>query len=845
MRTKIILFILLITLPAHTLLAKGDNSIANDSTTADNNIYKQLTDSAISKKGLFTLHELKNDYYFEIPDSILHREFLIVNKILKVPYELNDAGINKGINYENTLIRFELDSANNKLFVRNVRPKPHYPEDDFIAASVHENFKSPLMGSLKIDGYNPDSTSYIIKINDLYDGTNPLFNDLYKRINIGGSITKDLSRIVRAKSFDNNVSIVSELSTKVDEGFSSVFLTVEALSSIVLLPENPAPSRFLSSRVGYFTVPYTFYSDTQSNVERKAIITRWKLEPSDKEAYLRGELVEPIKPIVFYLDQSTPKQWRKYMKQGIEDWQIAFEKAGFKNAIIAKEFTDSIDTDNINYSSITYIASEKMNAMGPSVYDPRSGEIIQADIIWWHNVISMLRNWIITQTSIAQPKAQLWDLPEELLGDAMRFVACHEVGHSLGLRHNMAASSAFPVDSLRSNEFVKQWGTSASIMDYARYNYIAQPEDSVEVLSPQIGAYDLFAIEYGYRWSGKENPTDEKEFLEEILNNHTGNLYQYSEAQDPRDVTDPRAQTEDLGDDPVKASQYGIANLKRLMPKVLDITRSGKQTQGYKEAGELYYAIINHWNNLVYHPMANIGGIYIENNTRNSGVETFHFVPKDIQKESVNFLIRETITDTDWLFNNELSQYTFPLRSSPGGTIESSPTLLLKNAQSYIFWDLLSNKRLIRMSENEHQNGSDAFTPVELLDLLYDATFGANRKKKALSVKDRFIEKGLVDALIQAVSEDAVTKKSRSLVGTNPLNNEHNTINTDRAASSVIRHISFYGSLSDRISDAISAKRGLLLRIKKRVEKGTRSSDAATKYHYNDLLLRIDSALNI
>lgn len=840
MRTKIILLFLLITLPAFTLLA--ENSNANDSITSDKNLYKQLSDSAISKEGLFTIHELKNDYYFEIPDSILNREFLIVNKILKVPYELNDAGINKGINYENTLIRFELDTTNNKLFVRNVRPKPHYPEDDFIAASVHENFKSPLMGSLKIDGYNPDSTSYIIKINDLFDGTTPLFNDLYKRINIGGSITKDLSRIIRAKSFENNVSIVSELSTKVDEGFSSVYLTVEAVSSIVLLPETPAPGRFLSSRVGYFTVPYTFYSDTQSNVERKEIITRWRLEPSNEEAYLQGELVEPKKPIVFYLDQSTPKQWRKYMKQGIEDWQIAFEKAGFKNAIIAKEFTDEVDTDNINYSSITYVASEKMNAMGPSVYDPRSGEIIQADIIWWHNVISMLRNWIITQTAIAQPKAQLWDLPEELLGDAMRFVACHEVGHSLGLRHNMIASAAFPVDSLRSNEFVKKWGTSASIMDYSRYNYVAQPEDSVEVLSPQIGAYDLFAIEYGYRWSGKNNPNDEEAFLTEILNNHTGSLYRYSEAQDPRDATDPRAQTEDLGNDPVKASQYGIANLKRLMPKVLDITRSGKQTQGYKEAGQLYYAIISHWNNLVYHPMANIGGIYIENNTRNSGVETFEFVSEDIQRESLDFLIRETITNTDWLFDNELSNYTFPLRSSPGGIIESSPTLLLKNAQSYIYWDLLNNKRLIRMSENEHQNGDKAFTPVELLDVLYNATFGANRKKKALSVKDRFIEKGLVDALIQSVSEDAVTKKNRSLVSGNT---PYSAIDTDRAASDVIRNISFYGSLSDRISDAISAKRGLLLRIKERVEKGTRSSDAATKYHYKDLLLRIDSALNI
>ncbi len=838
MKTKTLLFLLIIS-QAFTLAAKESN--AKDSVSTKTNIYKQLTDSATIKKGLFTIYELKNDYYFEIPDSILNREFLVINKILKVPYELNDTGINKGINYQNTLIQFEYDKSTDKLLVRKVRPKPHYPEEDFIAASIEENFISSYIGGLKIEGYNSDSTSYIIKINDLYNGKSAIFNDLFKRINIGGSATKDLSRIVRAKSFEDNVAIVSELSTKVDGGYTDVYLTVEALSSIVLLPETPAPGRFLSSRVGYFTVPYTFYSDKQSNVENKAIITRWKLEPTDEEAYLRGELVEPKKPIVFYLDKSTPSQWRKYMKQGIEDWQKAFEKAGFKNAIIAKDFTDDTDTDNINYSSINYIASEKMNAMGPSVYDPRSGEIIQADIIWWHNVVTILRNWIITQTGSARPEAQSWDLPEELLGDAMRFVACHEVGHSLGLRHNMIASSAFPVDSLRSNEFIKKWGSSASIMDYSRFNYVAQPGDNVEVLSPQIGVYDLFAIEYGYRWTGKTNPNDEEDFLEEILNNHTGRLYRYSEAQDPRDSTDPRAQIEDLGDDPVKASEYGIANLKHLMPKLLTITNNGKSTQGYKKAGQLHSAIIGHWNNLVYHPMANIGGIYIENNTRNSDQETYTFVSKEVQKKSLDFLIRETITDTDWLFNNELSKYTFPLQSSPYGLIENSPTKLLKNAQSYIFWDLLNNKRLIRMSEDEYQNGNNAFTPVEMMDILYDATFGATSKRKALSVKDRFIEKGLVDALIQAVSKDAASKQDRGL--TSLYNDDNNAIDEDRAAT-VIRNISFYGSLSDRISDAISAKRGLLLRIKKTVEKGRRSSDAATRYHYEDLLLRINNALN-
>lgn len=836
MKKKIVLFTLIF---LKTVSIAAELKMKPDSLTGHSSKYKELTESMNREKGLFSVYTKKNDCYFEIPVNLLKRDFLIVNRILKVPYELNDAGINKGINYKNILIRFELDTLANKLFIRNVRPKPHFPENDFIALSVNENFISPLMGDLKVEAYNPDSTSILVKVNSLYDGSSPFFNNLYKDIGIGGSVDKNLSRIIKIKPFENNMAVISELSTTVDEGNTTVYLTVQTSSSIVLLPEKPMSGRFLSPRVGYFTVPYTFYSDHQNNVEKQELITRWRLEPKDKEAYRRGEPVEPVKPIVFHIDHSTPSQWRKYIKKGIEDWQIAFEKAGFKNAILAKEFSEDIDPDNIQYSGINYVASEKMNAMGPSVYDPRSGEIIQADIIWWHNVLSMLRNWIIIQTGSAQQDAAFWDLPEHLLGDAMRFVACHEVGHSLGLRHNMIGSSAYPVDSLRNNDFVKKWGISTSIMDYSRYNYVAQPQDGVETFSPQIGVYDMFAIEYGYRWSGEDTPYKETKFLSDILNRHAGDLYRYSEAQDARSAVDPRAQTEDLGDDPLKASEYGIANLKRLMPRLLSITQT-KDTlqQGYKEAGELYYAVISHWNNLVYHPLANIGGIYVEANKRNLNKETYTFVPKEIQKKSVEFLIRETLQETDWLFDCELNKYTFPIKNTPEGRIENAPSLLLKNAQSYIFWDLLDNRRLIRMSENERLNAEQAFTPVELMDMLYDAVFKQNEQSKKMTVEKRFIQKGLVDALIQSVSNNVVTKKNKSL-------RSGQDLDENMAADGVIRTISFYGSLSDRISDAISVKRGLLLRIKRNIEKNCRKGDKATKYHYEDMLLRIDHALDI
>ncbi len=820
---------------------------------------KIASESNLVSRGMFNVYAQDGKYYFEIPVSLLQRDMLVVNKLQRVPFELNDAGVNRGTNYETQMIRFEWNKEEKKIRVRQSRPLPESPENDAITRSVRDNFISPLIADFKLEACNADSTSVIIQINDIYDGSETSINNVFDNINLGTSAVKDLSRIMSIKAFPNNIVATSELTTKVREGMSAVNVTVEVSSSLVLLPEKPMMGRLDDPKVGYFTKDLLYFSDSQQKTEEKKYITRWRLEPKpeNREAYLRGELVEPEKPIVFYIENSTPYRWRKYIKQGIEDWQVAFERAGFKNAIIAKELPDSIavNADDINYSVVTYAASSKANAMGPSILDPRSGEILEADIMWWHNVISMVQEWITVQTGAIDPKARGTKLPDEMMGDAIRFVACHEVGHSLGLRHNMMGSWTFPTDSLRSKSFTdKMNSTASSIMDYARYNYVAQPGDGVTAVSPHIGPYDIFAIEYGYRWYGLPTPEAEKDVLYDFLNKHNGRLYKYSEAQDPRSAVDPRAQNEDLGDDPVRSSELGIANLKRIVPEIIKWTTTGEKGQTYEEASRLYYAVITQWNNYLYHVMANIGGIYIENTTVGDGVKTYTYVEKEKQEASLDFLLNEVLCYPRWLFDTEISDYTFLLRKNPTGVIEYAPSQILKNTQGYIFWDLLSNDRLMRMLENELKNGKKAFTVVEMMDKMHNSIFATTIKGGTPDVMERNLQKGFLDALITAAAESEGVKINKQLTATsgNPYlfhhtpwcsHNEFAIEQAERMGAR--RELSFYGGQVNRISDAISVKRGELLRIKKLLESRRNTSDTAARYHYDDMILRINTALGL
>ena len=812
---------------------------SKDETPAPVSPYKTMTGrDSLAMSGVMNVIQKEDTVYLELPTRLLGKQFLVSNKLQQVPIELNESSVNKGINYANQVVRFEWDKKGKAVKIYQQRLTPEVPEGSRLARSVADNYIDPIIASLKIECVAPDSSSVIFKVSDFFNGKKNVLNDVFNDINIGTSPVKELSRILSVKAYERSVVALSELTTTVHEGTSKVNVTVVVSTAICLLPDEPMARRREDWRVGYFSTPATIYNDRQQKVEHTRYITRWRLEPSDTAAYMRGELTEPVKPIKFYIGKAVPEHLRPYIVKGIEDWNRAFEKAGFKNAVqaIIPHDTLDVDGDDMHYSVLTYAASEKANAMGPSTIDPPTGEILEADMIWWHNVQSLISEWITVQTGAVDPRARSLELPIELIGDAVRFVACHEVGHSLGLRHNMMASAAYPTDSLRSASFTSRMGgTSASIMDYARFNYVAQPGDGVKVMSPNIGPYDFMAIEWGYRWYPAG--TDEEKVLSEFIAKHKGIEYRYSETQPQRSAIDPRALSEDLGDDPVKSARLGIENLKRIMPNLVEWTRNNKSGQNYDEAANLYSAIIYQWNLYQYHVMANIGGIYMDRPTiewiDNPEKKAYTFVEKKRQREAVQFLLDEVLCFPEWLFGSPFSTQVFPLRRTPFGTTEQEPAMLLKNQQNYILWDLLANERIVRMYQNEWMNGDNAFSAVEMLDMLHKSIFRKTIAGQKLNVMERSLQKSFVDALITAAAEKEGVKINKSLADENGV------------STSAPRTVDMTMTQITRTSDALSVKRSELIRIMRLMKNRRTSGDLSTQMHYDDVILRIQTALGL
>ncbi len=704
-----------------------------------------ITKDAITDKGLFDVHKVKDKYYYEINDSLLGREMLMVTRISKTA-----SGIGFGGGKQNTQV-LRWQKKDNKILLRvvshNVVANDSLPISE---AVVNSNFE-PVLYNFKIATVNTDSTSTVLDVTKLFvDDIKPLgFPQSRRKSYKISSLDSKRSFIESIKSYPTNIEsrhVKTYKSSDPPSNSSVGAISLEINNSMILLPKIPMKRRYFDQRVGWFARSQVDYGlDVQESKSLK-YLDRWRLEvkKEDLDKFKKGELVTPKKQIVYYIDRATPLKWRKYIKLGIEDWQAAFEEAGFKDAIIAKDAPSKEEDpewspEDSRYSVVRYLASPIPNANGPHVSDPRSGEILESDINWYHNVMSLLRNWFFVQTSAINEEARGVAFKDEVMGRLIRFVSAHEVGHTIGLPHNMGSSSAYPVDSLRSATFTKKYGTAPSIMDYARFNYIAQPEDKGVALMPNVGVYDKYAVKWGYRPILEvENATDEKEILDRwILENQGSRLHRFGSAG-----IDPSSQTEDLGDNAVKASEYGILNLKRIIPNLIEWTE--EKGKDYSDLNTMYGQVLSQFNRYMGHVSANIGGIYQFYKTYDQKGPVYTHVEKAHQKNCMNFLHQELFKTPTWMIDkNILNKIEF------AGNINR-----IRATQSRTLNSILDFGKMARLIENETINGKKAYTLIEMMSDLKNGIWEEIYTNKTIDVYRRNLQLAYLDRINYLMNED-------------------------------------------------------------------------------------------
>ncbi|MFS4454975.1 zinc-dependent metalloprotease [Maribacter sp. 2304DJ31-5] len=778
---------------------------------------KVITSDAKTDAGLFDVHVVDNKHYYEIPDSLFNREMLMVSRISKTASNIGFGG--GKINTQ--VLRWE--KKDKKVLLRvvshNVVAADSLPVHE---AVVNSNFE-PVLYAFDIKALKKDSLNPATVIN-----VDNIFSKDTKALGMPESSRKQykISRLDDSRSFIESIkSYPLNIETRhVKTYFSGAppsngslgSISVEINNSMVLLPEEPMKRRYFDERVGWFTTGQVDYGLDAQKSKTVTFLDRWRLEVKDEdiEKYKAGELVEPKKPIVYYVDRATPKKWVPYIKKGIEDWQIAFEAAGFKNAILAKdpptkEEDPEWSPEDVRYSVVRYLASPIPNANGPHVSDPRSGEILESDINWYHNIMTLLRNWFFVQTAAINPEARGVAFKDEVMGELIRFVSSHEVGHTLGLPHNMGSSAAYPVDSLRSASFTKKNGTAPSIMDYARFNYVAQPEDKGVALMPNIGVYDKYAIQWGYKPILDKTAEEEKMTLNGWILKHAKDpLYRFGHQQ-IGDIVDPSSQTEDLGDDAIKASNYGIKNLKRIVPNLIEWTK--EDGKNYDDLQAIYNQVIGQFNRYMGHVSNNIGGVYEQYKTYDQEGAVYTPVSKEHQENCMAFIQEQLFKTPDWLLDQEIlgkiqySGYVERIRSLQVGTLNN----------------MLHLGKMARIIENETVNGNNAYGLLEMMDDLKRGIWSELRNGRKIDTYRRNLQKAHIDRLGYLMTARNEGKKP-DFGGYR----KSTVVNTSQ-------------------SDIRSLARAELKRLKKDIGNAiNRTSDRMSRYHLEDARERINMILD-
>ncbi len=746
MKRIIHLFLLVFILVPSKNLNSQDDKKSKPNSKDKAKSFASIVSEATKDLGLFNVYLKDDKYYYEIPDSLLGRDMLMVTRISKmaVSIPLSSHKMNEQV------LRWE---KKNKNILLREASFVNFASDSLPikTAVVNSNFE-PIIFKFKIEARNDSLNSSLIDVTSLFntDVKSLGYPQRSRKSNKLTSMDTKLSYIESVKSYPENIE-ARHVKTYRSSDNESGFVSMELNNSMILLPKKPMKRRYFDERVGWFTTSQTDYGIDNQEAKTIKYLDRWRLEVKDEdiEKFKAGELVEPKKPIVYYIDPGTPKKWRKYLKQGIEDWQVAFEAAGFKNAIIAKD-PPSKDEDpdwspeDVRYSVVRYLASPSLNANGPRTSDPRSGEIIESDINWYHNVMKLLRNWLFVQTAAVNPDARKTEFKNEVMGELIRFISSHEVGHTLGLPHNFGSSSAYPVDSLRSATFTKKYGTAPSIMDYARFNYVAQPGDEGVALipsdweTPNVGVYDIYSIMWGYKPILDTDAFDEKKVLNQWITERADDLmFRFGSSS-----IDPSSQTEDLGNDAIKASNYGIANLKRIVPNLIEWTT--EDGENYEELQYLYGQVLSQFRRYLGHVSTNVGGVYQYYKTSDQEGAVYTHVEKSHQKNCIKFLNKNLFETPAWMIDkNILDKIQF------AGAVDQ-----VRGLQSSYLNRILDFGRLARVIENEALNGSEAYSLDELMSDLKNGIFSELKNNSNIDIYRRNIQRAFIQRLGYLMKEN-------------------------------------------------------------------------------------------